>query len=69
MYCVPLKMLWAPEVLGHCIHFDVFFLTMAILDLLIDVFLLCLPLWVISHMQLSRKQQLSVASIFLLGGL
>lgn len=68
-YCVPMKKLWTPSVPGHCTDFGAFYLSMAIIDLLLDVFLLCLPLWVISHLQLPRKHQWSLAIVFLLGGL
>ena len=46
-----------------------FFLMVLIVDLMIDVCLLCLPLWVISTLQLNIKQRVSVMAILLLGGL
>ncbi len=42
---------------------------MSIFELLLDVILLCLPLWVVSHLQLRGKRRLGLAGIFLLGGL
>ncbi len=60
---------WNRGLPGYCTDFGIFFLVTSIVDLLLDVSLLCLPLWVISHLQLQRKQQITLAMIFLLGGL
>jgi hypothetical protein len=61
--------LWTPSLSGYCFDAGIFFLVTAVVDLLVDVCLLCLPLWVISHLQLQHKQQITLAMVFLLGGL
>jgi hypothetical protein len=67
--CIPMKKFWDPTVEGRCWDSGPFWLTMSIFELLLDVILLCLPLWVVSHLQLRGKRRLGLAGIFLLGGL
>lgn len=67
--CVPLQKSWNPEVKGHCMNLTLFFLILAIVDIIHDFTLLCLPIWVIFHLQLQIKHRMSVAVCFLLGGL
>lgn len=68
LFCI-LKKLWNLMVEGRCFNYSTYFLFGTITDLLINIILLCIPLWVISHLQLQIKHQVGVAFIFLLGGL
>lgn len=67
--CIPLQKFWKPFVQGHCMNFEIFFLVVIVIDLVIDVSLLCLPLWVVSTLQLNRRERVILIAIFLFGGL
>ncbi len=69
LYCVPLRSFWDPLVQGRCINFGILFLVTAIVDLLVDVTLLALPLWIIPTLQLSGRIKWTLGGIFVLGGL
>ena len=69
LQCFPLKSVWDPLVIGHCMDFNVFVLVMGLIDLLLDISILCLPMSIISGLKMSLKRKISLALIFLLGGL
>ena len=48
-------------------NYPVFTETMAILDLLLDIAIFCLPLPVIKNLQIYRKRKLSLIGMFALG--
>lgn len=69
LYCIPLKKFWSPLEQGYCMNFGIFFLVTGIVDLLLDVSILCLPLWVVSTLPLHGKDRASLTVVFLFGGL
>lgn len=69
LQCFPLRSVWDPFVAGHCMDFNVFVLVMGLIDLLLDISILCLPMSIISRLNLSLRRKISLALIFLLGGL
>ena len=52
-----------------CFNYDNWFLSMEILDLLADAVIICLPLRMIADLHLSLEKKITLAGIFLLGGL
>ena len=54
---------------GHCNNFDIEYLVLAIIEVLVDVVLLVLPIHMVSTLQLSRYNKIILSMIFLLGGL
>lgn len=69
LQCVPLRAVWDPLVAGHCMNFNTFVLVVSIIDLLLDVCILCLPMSVIPQLHLPLKHRVSLSMIFMLGGL
>lgn len=69
LQCTPVQFLWDPLLQGHCINFDVFFLVIGLVDLLLNVTILCLPLRMIPGLKLPLKHKINLSLIFLLGGL
>lgn len=69
LYCIPMQSFWDPLVEGHCFNFDIWFLVMEIIDLLLDVGILCLPLRMIAGLHLPMRKRVMLVGIFLLGGL
>lgn len=52
-----------------CINYSNLFLSMEIIETIGDAILLVLPIHMISTLQLSRRNKITVSIIFLLGGL
>jgi hypothetical protein len=66
--CIPVEYNWNRSSSGTCIDMKMLFAGITISNLLTDVLLLILPLFVISTLQLTLKNRLAVMGIFLLGG-
>ena len=66
--CQPINAAWDLGINAKCIDFMTFFLGMAIVELLIDVCILCLPIWHVLNLKLELKYKIGVLFIFLLGG-
>jgi hypothetical protein len=69
--CIPLKWTWLngdadPR---YCISYNMFWLGTGIAESVIDLYILVLPLFMVSKLHLERSKKFAVAGIFLLGGL
>ncbi|MCJ1468850.1 hypothetical protein MMC07_007480 [Pseudocyphellaria aurata] len=60
---------WTFEYPYRCINFSLFFLTMSIVEVLIDIAILCLPLRMISGLGLPLQHKIVLYVTFLVGGL
>lgn len=69
LYCIPMQSFWNPIVEGHCFSYDIWFMAMEIIELLLDVVILCLPLRMIAGLHLPMRKRVMLSGIFLLGGL
>ena len=69
LYCIPIQKFWTPNGPGSCFDFAVYFLVMELLDLLLDVVVICLPIRVILSLQLTRRRKFGLLVIFALAAL
>jgi hypothetical protein len=69
LYCVPVQKFWDPTIEGSCFNFPAYFLAMELIDLLLDVAIICLPIKTVLRLHLSLRKRLAVLGIFLLGAL
>ena len=69
LYCIPAKSFWDHRVPGHCFNYDDFFLAMEIVDVILDIAILCLPFRMIAALHLSLRKKFMLSGIFLLGSL
>ena len=69
--CIPLKWSWINGLQDprYCINFNIFWLVAGALEVVIDVLILALPIRAVHKLQLSRKREVTVTFIFLLGAL
>jgi hypothetical protein len=67
LLCDPVKKLWKPETLGHCLSAQVYWISVAGIDIGLDFLVLLLPLPAISTLHIARKQKLSILLLFLFG--
>ena len=65
--CDPITKSWATELPGHCISTNIIWLVSAVTSVILDVYILLLPLPILwrLHLKLSRKIQITV--IFICG--
>ena len=69
--CIPLEWTWKngnadPR---YCINFNTFWLGTGIAESIIDLWILLLPIFMVSSLHLERNKRFGVAGIFLMGGL
>ncbi|KAI1487772.1 hypothetical protein F5X96DRAFT_686493 [Biscogniauxia mediterranea] len=68
--CIPLEWSWLNSFADprYCFNYNIFWMASGACEIFLDVLILTLPVSVIVRLQLSPKQKLTVAGIFLLGG-
>ena len=70
--CSPVSAAFDPDPLhqeAHCFHNEAYLIPTALLDVLLDVWILILPLPMVWNLQLSQRQKYCLSGIFLLGAL
>ena len=67
--CSPIGKAWLLELPGHCIDPLSYILGLHSMDLFLDIVILALPVSAVWRLQMSLAKKVSVAGIFLLGGL
>jgi hypothetical protein len=68
--CIPAERLWrGSSVGGYCFNYNIFWMAMGTVELVIDTVILVLPVPMVLGLQLCKKQKVLLAGIFLLGGL
>lgn len=68
--CLPIDRLWmGPSVGGYCFDFNIFWMAMGAVELVVDILILLLPVNVILGLRMSKQQRVLLVGIFLLGGL
>ncbi|KAI0115956.1 hypothetical protein GGR51DRAFT_546232 [Nemania sp. FL0031] len=65
--CFPVQTFWDPDLDGHCINQNAFYLASAIINVFGDIAVLSLPLPIIWNLQASRSKKWSLSFLFLLG--
>ena len=69
LQCIPLRTVWDKSVPAKCIDLLAWSRWMCVPNILSDVALIALPLWVVWHLMRSRTERLSLSVLFILGGL
>lgn len=65
--CQPVKKAWITNASGKCVNINAFYLANAALNILTDVLTYTLPMKVIVHLQVPRKQKVALWFILCLG--
>lgn len=66
--CTPVYRMWDTEVEGSCINANVFYIsTNGVPNIVMDGMILCLPMYEVYKLQVSRKFKVAIAGNFLLG--
>ncbi|TVY83973.1 hypothetical protein LSUE1_G002987 [Lachnellula suecica] len=67
--CTPREKIWVPITPGTCINVEVYFVATGAFNILSDLTILVLPIWVIWHLQMPVKQKFGVSAVFATGTL
>lgn len=69
--CRPISASWHPDLIftDRCNDVQAFWIAITSLNVLIDVAILCLPIHMVSKLQLPTRKKIVVSGIFMLGGL
>lgn len=69
--CRPISAAWDPDALftEKCLNVQAYLRGVTISNLLIDVIILCLPIYMVLKLQLPTRKKIVVSGIFLVGGL
>ena len=67
--CFPRSKIWNPEEHGHCLDVNALYLASAVFNMLSDIAMLSVPIYLIWNLQMSTRRKLGVSAIFLTGGL
>ncbi len=67
--CRPIRLAWDKTLDGTCIDYVPYFKASSIVNLVTDIFLLVMPLFVVWRMNVTRRQKIAVTGIFALGSL
>ena len=65
--CVPRSRLWTHTEAGHCINYKTVFITLGTINAVADFVLLILPISQVQWQQMSRRREIGVSSIFMMG--
>ena len=67
--CQPIATLWNPNLPGRCLDLHQLSLGLAISNLLTDILVLCLPIYMVWTLTLSFRNRVAVSIVFIAGGL
>ncbi|KAF7947983.1 hypothetical protein EAE96_009052 [Botrytis aclada] len=66
--CVPASRFWiGPSAGGWCFNFNIYWMVMGVVEIVIDIGILILPIGVVIGLQMPNSQKVLVGGIFLLG--
>jgi hypothetical protein len=65
--CNPIRGFWDFEIESKCIDALVYYWAQSICNIVIDVYILFLPLFMIVRLSISRSQKVAVSGIFAIG--
>ena len=67
--CTPISASWRIPSNGRCINYSVLIAIVESLNYCQDLIIVCMPIGVISHLQLQLRKKILLGTVFLLGGL
>ncbi|KAA8571276.1 hypothetical protein EYC84_000603 [Monilinia fructicola] len=66
--CVPASRFWiGPSAGGWCFNFNIYWMVMGLIEIIVDIGILVLPIGVVVGLQMPTSQKILVGGIFLLG--
>ncbi|KAH8819336.1 hypothetical protein F5884DRAFT_717660 [Xylogone sp. PMI_703] len=65
--CKPLELAWNPLILGTCIDRPATYKATAILGLMVDIYIIILPIPTVINLQIPRRQKIGLIALFTVG--
>ncbi|KAJ5548030.1 hypothetical protein N7513_005264 [Penicillium frequentans] len=66
-FCTPAKKFWLTDLAGHCGDRKMLHLGSTVSEAILEAFIICLPIPILSHMQLSKARKISMGAVYILG--
>lgn len=68
LQCTPVAFNWDPTISGgHCVDRRVLYLSTSVFNIVTDLIILGLPLWVFSSLRIPKRTKIALLVVFLLG--
>ncbi len=67
--CIPVKSDWDPTIKPRCVNIGLDLIILSSINVITDAAILCLPIYQVWHLHMSRSRKLQIGGLFLLGGL
>ena len=67
--CFPRSKIWNPEEIGHYLNVDDLYIASSCFNMLSDIAMLSVPVYMMWNLQVSTRRKIGVSAIFLTGGL
>ncbi|KAJ5646060.1 hypothetical protein N7490_002432 [Penicillium lividum] len=66
-FCTPTKKIWLFDLNGHCGDRKMLHLGSTVSETILEAFILCLPIPILLHMQLSNAKKIALGAVYILG--
>ena len=67
--CRPRRKIWTPELPGKCANINALYIVSSVFNLLSDIAMLSVPIYLVWSLQMSVRRKIGVSAIFCVGGL
>lgn len=67
--CTPVPRAWNPTIPGKCIDAKALFIANAVPNIVIDLFMVAIPIYPVSKLRLPVSQRIALIGLFMLGGI
>ena len=67
--CFPRAKIWTPDMPGHCLKIEILYLASASFNMISDIAMLSVPIYLIWNLQMSTQRKIGVSLIFGTGAL
>ena len=67
--CSPVEGAWNKMIPSRCINLTAFWYGLTASNLILDIIILCMPMFVIWRLKLATRQKIVLSGMFMLGGL
>lgn len=65
--CTPIDHFWHRTTPGRCLNFDLYFLVVGVVEIVLDLAILVIPVWGTLSLQMALRTRILVLGIFLVG--
>ncbi|KAH7146086.1 hypothetical protein EDB81DRAFT_947156 [Dactylonectria macrodidyma] len=67
LLCLPFEKLWQPDIPGHCIDINTFYMFNTTTNIVFDIAIYIMPLHILWNLNLPKRQRMALVLVFALG--